>query len=110
MKDKGKRLKIELAKRRLENYLKKYENKQEMKKIYVLESTMSTEAFSSMRRLKLELDNRIEVNKGYDVKYGDIKQYSGYTEQRIKYFAMSTEGKYFKQTYLIKVYQVDKHY
>ena len=110
MKDKGKRLKIELAKRRLENYLKKYENKQEMKKIYVLESSMSTEAFSSMRRLKLELDNRIEVNKGHTVKYSDIEPYSGYTEQKITYFAMSTDGVYFWQTYLIKVYQVDKHY
>jgi hypothetical protein len=32
MKDKFKALKIELAKRRLENELKKYEKKQEMKK------------------------------------------------------------------------------
>ena len=110
MRKKDNALKIELAKRRLENELKKYENNNSMKKVYLLESTMSTEAFSSMRRLKLELANRIEVNKGYDVKYGDIEAYSGYTEQRITYFAMSTEGKYFKQSYLIKVYQVDKHY
>jgi len=110
MKDKFKALKIELAKRRLENELKKYEKKQEMKKVYLLESSMSTEAFSSMRRLKLELTNRIEVNKGHTVKYSNIEQYSGYTEQRITYQCMSTDGVYFKQTYLIKVYQVDKHY
>jgi hypothetical protein len=110
MKDKFKALKIELAKRRLENELKKYEKKQEMKKIYLLESTMSTEAFSSMRRLKLELTNRIEVNKGHTVKYSDIEQYSGYTEQRITYKCMSTDGVYFKQTYVIKVYQIDRHW
>ena len=110
MKDKFKALKIELAKRRLENELKKYENKQEMKKIYLLESSSSTEAFSSMRRLNLELTNRIEVNKGHTVKYGDIEQYSGYTEQRITYQCMSTDGVYFKQTYLIKVYKVDRHW
>jgi len=110
MKDKTKALKIELAKRRLENELKKYEKIKEMKKIYLLESTTSTEAFSSMRRLNLELTNRIEVNKGHTVKYSDIEQYSGYTEQRITYQCMSTDGVYFKQTYLIKVYQVDRHY
>jgi hypothetical protein len=71
---------------------------------------MSTEAFSSMRRLKLELTNRIEVNKGHTVKYSDIEQYSGYTEQRITYQCMSTDGVYFKQTYFIKVYQIDRHW
>lgn len=110
MKDKFKKLKILLAKRRLENELKKYEKKQEMKKVYLLESTMSTEAFSSMRRLNLELSNRIEVNKGHTVKYSDIEQYSGYTEQKITYQCMSTDGVYFKQTYLIKVYKVDRNY
>ncbi len=110
MKDKTKALKIELAKRRLENYLKKYENKDNMKKIYLLDSSSSTEAFSSMRRLNLELTNRIEVNKGHTLKYSSIEQYSGYTEQKITYFAMSTDGVYFWQTYLIKVYQVDRHW
>ena len=107
MKDKA--LKIELAKRRLENYLKKYENNKNMK-MYVLESSLSTEAFSSMKRLNLELTNRIEENKGHTVKYSSIEPYSGYTEQKITYQCMSTDGVYFKQIYLIKVYQVDRHW